>query len=284
MWGVLLATVRAELEEPLVAALAEGALGSESRFASPGRLELRVYYASAAEASARLPACREAMRAHRLDPAACRLRVEEVADGRWAERWQEGLRPFALGERFAVHPAGRVEAGAFPERLPILLVPGRAFGTGEHPTTRLAVLSLERHVRPGSRWLDLGTGTGLLALIAERLGAGEVVARDNDPDAVEVAREVLEANGARGIRLELGSTEGLPAAGFDGIVANIVAPFFLEHADVVGAALRGGGPLLATGLLEEETRELAARLRRAGLAVEASEADGPWRLLVARRT
>jgi ribosomal protein L11 methyltransferase len=209
--------------------------------------------------------------------------VESVADGRWAERWQEGLRPFPLGERFEVHPAGRVE-GAAQGRLPVLLVPGRAFGTGEHPTTRLAAAALERHVRPGSRWLDLGTGTGLLALLAVRLGAGTVVARDTDPDAVEVAQETLEANGAGEVTLALGSMETLAQAGFDGVAANIVAPFFLEHAAGVASLLAEGGVLLATGLLDEETPEVAASLERAGLRVETTEADGPWRLLVARRS
>jgi ribosomal protein L11 methyltransferase len=172
----------------------------------------------------------------------------------------------------------------FQERSPILLVPGRAFGTGEHGTTRLAVEALEQHVTPGSAWLDLGTGTGLLALVARHLGAGRVIARDNDPDAVEVAREVLRANGsAHGVELRQGSMEELAAASFDGIVANIVAPFFLAHAAEVAALLRPGGLLLATGLLAEEEGKVGSALERAGLRLESRESVPPWVLLLARR-
>ena len=281
-WAALALQIPVALEEELLPALAGGSLGSETRFASPARCELLFYFQDVAAAAARVPGAHEALRAQGLDPAACRVRVVEIPDGRWAERWQEGLRPFPLGTRFAVHPSGRQQEG-FEERTPILLIPGRAFGTGEHGTTRLAVETLERHVAPGSHWLDLGTGTGLLALVARHLGAGTVVARDNDRDAVEVAREVLEANGEETIDLALGSMEGLAPASFDGIAANIVAPFFLGHAPEVAALLRPGGVLLATGLLEEEGTQVGQALEAAGLRLEGRESDLPWILLVARK-
>src|SRR5213075_275452 len=81
------------------------------------------------------------------------------------------------------------------EREPIVLVPGMAFGTGEHETTRLCAAALERLVVPGSRWLDVGTGTGILAIVAARCGATKVVAVDNDPEAAHVALEVVRRNG-----------------------------------------------------------------------------------------
>ena len=117
------------------------------------------------------------------------------------------------------------------------------------------------------------------------VGAAEVVARDHDPEAVEVAREVLEANGMEeAVRLELGSTDGLSPAGFDGVVANIVAPFFLEHAGEVAALLRPGGVLLATGILEEEAPAVQASLARAGLASVSRHEASPWTLIAGRRT
>ena len=281
-WAALALQIPVTLEEEILQALAPGSLGSETRFASPGRCALLLYFEDVAAAAARRPEAHAVLRAQGLDPAACRVRVLEVPDGRWAERWQESLRPFPLGTRFAVHPTGAREG--FPDRTPILLIPGRAFGTGEHGTTRLAVEALERHVVPGSAWLDLGTGTGLLALVARQLGAERVVARDNDADAVEVAREVLEANaGGEAIDLALGSLEELAPASFDGIAANIVAPFFLAHAAEVAALLRPGGVLLATGLLEEEAMQIARSLEGAGLRVEERESAPPWILLAARK-
>jgi len=282
-WAALASEFPASLEEPLVELLAGGSLGTETRFVSPGKCELRLYFEDLEAAVARLPEAHAALRAQGLDPAACRLRVLAVRDERWAERWQEGLRAFPLGTRFAVHPAGRLQEG-FQDRAPILLVPGRAFGTGEHGTTRLAAEALERHVVPGSAWLDLGTGTGLLAVVAWRLHAGRVVARDNDADAVEVAREVLEGNGAaRSVELALGSMEGLAPASFHGIAANIVAPFFLAHAGEVAALLRPGGILLATGILEEEGGVVQRALEGARLILEERESAPPWILLAARK-
>lgn len=282
-WAALAFEVSSSLEEPLVELLAEGSLGTETRFVSPGKCELRLYFEDLDTAVARLPAAHAALRAQNLVPAVCRLRVLEVADERWAERWQEGLRPFLLGKHFVIHPSGKAE-GADPGRTPLLLVPGRAFGTGEHGTTRLAAEALERHVTPGSAWLDLGTGTGLLALLALHLGARKVVARDNDPDAVEVAHEVLEVNGAAGaIDLRLGSMEGFDSASFDGIAANIVAPFFLAHAGEVAALLRREGILLATGILEEEGGVVRRALEGARLLLEERESAPPWILLAARK-
>ncbi|HEX5042032.1 MAG TPA: 50S ribosomal protein L11 methyltransferase [Candidatus Polarisedimenticolaceae bacterium] len=281
-WAALAFQIPVALEEQLLQALAQGSLGSETRFASPGRCELLLYFQDVLTAAARVPDAHATLRAHGLDPAASRVRVVEVPDGRWAERWQEGLRPFPLGTRFAVHPSG-VRDG-LEERKPILLVPGRAFGTGEHGTTRLAAEALERHVAPGSAWLDLGTGTGLLALIAHHLGAGRVVARDTDADAVEVAREVLQVNGAADmVELALGSMERLAPASFDGVAANIVAPFFLAHATEVAALLRPAGVLLATGLLEDEATQIRRVLEHAGLHLEGMERALPWILLVARK-
>lgn len=281
-WAALRVEIPESLEEPILATLSPGSLGSETRFTAPARCELLFYFEDVDAAAARVPELHAALRALAIDPVTYRVRVNEVADGRWAERWQEGLRPFPLGTRFAVHPSGMPQEG-FEERTPILLIPGRAFGTGEHGTTRLAVETLERHVAPGTIWLDLGTGTGLLALVARHLGAGTVVARDNDRDAVEVAREVLEANREETIDLALGSMEGLAPASFDGIAANIVAPFFLAHAPEVAALLRPGGVLLATGLLEEETLPVGHALQQAGLTLEGKESALPWILLVARR-
>ena len=281
-WATLRFEVPAAVEEPLLAALSHGSLGCETRFASPERCEMLFYFEDVAAAAARVPDAHTALRREGLDPTGCRLRVLEVPDERWAERWQESLTSFPLGTRFVVHPSGEREGDG--ERTPILLVPGRAFGTGEHGTTRLAAEALERHVAIGSTWLDLGTGTGLLALIAHHLGAACVVARDNDPDAVEVAREVLQANGAEGtIDLALGSMDGLASASFDGVAANIVAPFFLSHAGEVAALLRPGGALLATGLLEEEATQIRRVLEDAGLRVEGMERALPWILLTARK-
>jgi ribosomal protein L11 methyltransferase len=168
-------------------------------------------------------------------------------------------------------------------RDPIFLVPGRAFGTGEHPTTRLCAAALEQWVRPGSRWLDLGTGSGILAVVASRCGASLVEAVDEDADAVEVAAAVVAANGAAGsVRLRVGSADALAGACLDGCVANIATPYFLSRAAEVAGVLGPGGILLCSGLLGADVPAVGEALRRASLVPQERRDEGPWSLLVAR--
>ncbi|HJQ98543.1 MAG TPA: 50S ribosomal protein L11 methyltransferase, partial [Candidatus Polarisedimenticolaceae bacterium] len=192
-----------------------------------------------------------------------------------------GLAPIPLGERFVVLPHEGLEAP--PGREPIRLIPGMAFGTGEHPTTRLCAAALEALVAPGSRWLDLGCGTGILAIVAVRLGAGQVVGLDLDPQAAQVADEVVRANGLAD-RIEIGAGSIERAQGpFDGIVANIQASFFLAEAEGVAALLARGGVVAISGILVEDLGEVEPALRRAGVETIGRHSDGPWACLVGRK-
>ena len=288
-WVAVVFTIPAELEEEVAAALGADSLGVESRDVAPGRCELRIYSASHALAeaiAARAAGDRTLFGSGRPSEA----RIEPVDDGRWAERYQASLAPFALGGGFAVQPTAEHAAAAdhsLPAELQgrwrIHLVPGRAFGTGEHATTRLCVEALETHVRPGERWLDLGTGSGILAVVARRLGA-VVVARDVDPESVEVARRTLAANALLDeVVVEIGSTDGLAPASFHGVVANIAAPFFVEDPGRALDLLAPGGLLLASGILQSETDEVVAALAGVGAVRVETRQHGEWVLLAARR-
>jgi ribosomal protein L11 methyltransferase len=282
LWIALRLEIPAELEDELAAEIGAPSLGVEVVPCGPGRSRLCVYLPAGLDPSERLDAAEELLRGRGLDPAACLLAVEPVEDGHWVERYQASLRPLPLGERFVAVPDGRV--GPEGEREPIRLVPGRAFGTGEHATTRLCAAALERFVRPGSRWLDLGTGSGILAIVAARCGAVSVDALDDDPEAVEVAREVVEANEAAGsVRVREGSADSMAGARLDGCVANIATPYFLSRASEVAAVLAPGGWLLCSGLLGDDAAEVRNSLGRAGLGVIERLDEGAWCLLVARK-
>jgi ribosomal protein L11 methyltransferase len=211
-------------------------------------------------------------------------RVERVEDRHWVETFQASLRPFELGERFRVHPEG----GDRPPvpcdgRHPVLLVPGQAFGTGEHPTTRMCAGMLERHVRPGASWVDLGCGTAILSVVAHHCGAAEVRALDNDPHAVQVAREVLAANGlADRVRASLGSIAEAGSRSWDGVVANIELPFFLAENRHLAALLRPGGRLIASGFLGRDAGDVKGAFEEAGLTGVEQTLDGPWAAIGAR--
>ena len=210
-------------------------------------------------------------------------RLEEVADEDWGESWKKGLGPLAIGRAF-VRPSW-VDAPVPAGMAEVVLDPGMAFGTGTHPTTALclAVLSDLLGARPGARVLDVGTGSGLLAIAARKLGAGRVVANDNDPAAVEVARENAARNG---VELEL-TTAPVPAiAGpFDLVLANILANTLVELAPELAAALAPGGVVLLSGILGPQEAEVRAAYLAQGLRPlpGADRREGEWSLLALRR-
>jgi ribosomal protein L11 methyltransferase len=281
-WRVLTARVPDALDDEIAAVLGSGSLGVEVAASGPGMSELRVYLGLADDAPAWRERAGRVLLAHGLVVAEARLAIDPVADGHWVEHWQASLSPISLGARFVVLPT---KAAADPDgREPIRLIPGRAFGTGEHQSTRLCAAGLEERVALGSRWLDLGTGTGLLAIVAARCGAVRVLALDLDPEAAEVASEVVAANAAGDVvEVRAGSIADRGGETFDGIVANIQSSFFIANAAGLTNALVHGGVLLASGFLDEDVVEVSTALGAAGLRVEARASDGPWACLLAQR-
>jgi ribosomal protein L11 methyltransferase len=205
--------------------------------------------------------------------------VAEVPDEDWGETWKKGLGPMTIGRVF-VRPSW-IDAPV-PEGLAeVVLDPGMAFGTGTHPTTSLCLAALSDLLaaRPGASVLDVGTGSGLLAIGARKLGAGRVAGNDNDPVAVDVARENAERNGAA---IEL-TTEPLPdiRGPFDLVVANILANTLVELAPQIAAQLASGGAVLLSGILGPQEEEV----RAAYLALDlvplpgGDRREGEWSLL-----
>jgi len=280
-WGVILLDVPAALEDELVGGLASCSLGAAVEAGGPGVRRLRIYVESGSVARAGLRVMADHLRRCGLDPHGCGLRAESVEDGHWVERYQASLRPFPLGARFTVIPAG--PAVAPTERTPILLVPGGAFGTGEHPTTALCVELLERHVRPDSRWLDVGCGSGILAIVARHCGASSVLAIDDDPEAIAVARKVVKNNATgSGVELAVGSAERYPPGHWN-IVCNISAGFLEDSWERFAALLGAADRVVASGFLQGELAGVQASLTAAGLEEVERASRGEWSALVAGR-
>jgi ribosomal protein L11 methyltransferase len=280
-WRVLTVRVPDALDDEISAVLGDGSLGVEVAASGPGTSEVRVYLGSSDDAEVWRERAIRVVGAHGLAPAAAGLTIDPVADGRWVERWQASLAPIPLGSGFVVVP---VDGSRVGRRQPIRLVPGMAFGTGEHETTRLCAVALERQVERGSHWLDLGTGTGLLAVVAARCGASRVLALDVDPDAVEVASSVVAANAAGSVvEVRRGSLAETAGERFDGVVANIQASFFIANATGLASALTENGVLLASGVLDDDVGDVTAALRSAGLRVGSRDSEGSWVCLGLRR-
>jgi len=281
-WRVLTARVPEAVDDEIAAVLGEGSLGVEVAPSGPGMSDVRVYLAASDDADRWRDRAASVLAAHGLTGEYAATTVDAVADERWVERWQASLAPIPLGERFVVVPTGH-DAAAHG-RNPIVLIPGMAFGTGEHATTRMAAAGVERYTAAGSRWLDLGTGSGLLAVVAARCGAARVLALDIDPEAARVAGEVVRANGASEVvEVRVGSIDLPGIERFDGIVANIQSSFFLGNAGRLSDALRPGGVLLASGFLDGDVLEIGAALAASGIDVTEQSSEGPWVCLLARR-
>jgi ribosomal protein L11 methyltransferase len=210
--------------------------------------------------------------------------LAEVPDEDWSEGWKRGLEPRLVGRAF-VRPSwisAPVPAGAAE----IVLDPGMAFGTGTHATTALCLAALSELLaaRPGASVLDVGTGSGLLAIAAAKLGAGRVVANDVDPVAVDVARENAERNGAA-VEVTVRGAESL-AGPFDVIVANILANTLVELAPALAGLLGAGGVVLLAGILAPQEDEVRAAYLDEGLRPLAGgdRREDEWVLLALERT
>jgi ribosomal protein L11 methyltransferase len=206
-----------------------------------------------------------------------------VAEEDWAEAWKEHYHPIRIGRRLLVLPAWLPSPDE--ERLPIVLDPGMAFGTGTHPSTQLCLAALEDYLHPGDEVVDLGCGSGILSIAAVRLGARHVQALDIDPLAVRITRENAERNGvAAQIAVSAGSLQdllGACAPSADVLVANILAPVLDEMArQGLASAVRPGGVLILAGVLAEQADALDSTCLDHGLErLELREA-GEWRALV----
>lgn len=208
--------------------------------------------------------------------------VRRLAEEDWANAWKDHFHVLHIGSRTVIVPSWRAYLPE-PGEVVISLDPGMAFGTGLHPTTRLCLEALEELVRPGDRVLDLGTGSGILAIAAARLGAGTVVALDTDGVAVRAAAANVEANGMSGaITVGQGSLSG-DAVIYDLVVANIIASVLRDLAVPLAGAVRCGGTLLACGIIQEREAEVAAAFADAGLTLRERRTDGDWVALVCVR-
>lgn len=280
-WIALIVDLPRAIEDDAAAELGEGSLGVRVTDRSWERVTLEVFFSSGTDATGLVARARTFLSRRGLS-AEERVRTAAVEDGLWVERYRASLSPIPLGARFVVEPGRRRSAPG--EREAIRIEPGRAFGTGEHPTTRLCAEAIEHLVRDGTRWLDLGTGSGVLAIVAARLGAARVDAVDVDPEAVEVARESAAVNGVEDrVRVSVGSVDGLAADRFDGCVANIATAFFLSQSREIARVLRPRGVLVASGVPVVEAEAVAAALEDAGFATVETRSSGEWALLLARR-
>jgi ribosomal protein L11 methyltransferase len=215
------------------------------------------------------------------------LAVREVHEEDWASAWKAHFPVLRLGRRLVIRPSWR-EYEPAADDVVITLDPGMAFGTGLHPTTRLCLAGLERWsdegLVSGASVLDVGSGSGILAIGTALLGAGRVRAVDTDPIAVEATLANAARNHVR-IEVDRGSVP-LADGPYDLVLANLVAGVLVELADPLARSVRpgrgtagSGGRLLASGIFVEREPEVRRAFAAAGLRVLGREIDGDWVVL-----
>ncbi len=225
-----------------------------------------------------------------------------MAEEDWTEAWKRQYHRLRVGRRIVIVPAWETYTPAPGEAI-IRLEPGMAFGTGLHPTTRLCLEALEKHLAPGDTVLDVGTGSGILAIAAAKLDAGPVLALDADPQAVDVARENVAMNevacsvavrhgslagGAAGEHLPWhfmvnGTLHVLDTGQFDLVLVNILAPVIVGMAAALTERLAPGGRLIAAGIIDSQEADVVETLQRERLHVVERLQEKDWVALVARR-
>ena len=210
----------------------------------------------------------------------------------WAHSWQKYYRPLAIGKKLYIVPEWERDTAEIPEGCTTLLMnPGLTFGTGSHASTQLCLEGVEEYVIPGRPVLDLGCGSGILAIAALRLGASHATGVDIDPKAVDVAYENAALNGigkdrcrflAGNVIADRGLVEELAQVQAPLVLANIVADVIIPLAPVVPALLAEGGTFLCSGIIDKRGDEVAAALERSGLKVIQRFEKNGWIALAAQ--
>ncbi|HET6950135.1 MAG TPA: 50S ribosomal protein L11 methyltransferase [Acidimicrobiales bacterium] len=202
--------------------------------------------------------------------------VEEVDLGAALDAWRAFARPVRVGRRLVVRPpwvpasAGGGDVG----RSEVTIDPGRAFGSGAHPSTRLALAALDGQVAGGERVLDVGCGSGVLAVAALALGAAAALAVDVDPAALAATRANADRNGVAAALATAATVDAAPAGRHDLVVANMLLPQLVALAPQVAAAVAPGGTVVLSGLLVDQLPGALAAYGAAGLAPVAGEEGG----------
>ncbi len=193
----------------------------------------------------------------------------------WANNWKQYYKPVKIGERLVIVPEWE-EYAAAPEEVTVTMDPGMAFGTGTHETTRLCATLLEAHMETGSRVLDIGTGSGILAICASELGAASVDAFDIDPMAVRVAQENVARNGCNNVRVAQSDLLAAVTDCYDLAVANITADILIRMAPDAARVVRPGGLLAVSGVIDDQTERVKAAMRDGGFECREEMHDRDW--------
>lgn len=277
-WHALEVELEAGAREAVEYALMEaGALGTETENSDDSLIHVTGYFETVPQRERVRDELFEALRIYNLPTSSVRdMSVREVAEHDWLEEWKQNWQPVEVG-RFVIAPPW----SNLPEthdRIVIRIEPGMAFGTGTHETTRLCLQAIEKHFGGGS-FLDVGTGTGILAIAAAKLFPdSHIEACDTDEMAITIARENAAANGvAHNIEFRVGSIDDATASA-DFVCANLTADVIVRLARTLVSLTCG--KLVLSGILETQIEMVQAALHECGISDVEVAQDGEWVALI----
>ena len=210
------------------------------------------------------------------------LEIANVREEDWAENWKKYYKPFRVGRHLVVRPVWEKYEPQAGDKI-ISIDPGMAFGNGTHETTSMCLGLVEDYIKPGDTVLDVGTGSGILAIASVLMGAQSALGIDLDPVAVRVANENIERNGLSGrVHAQVGDlVKGIDTQA-DVVFANIIADAVILLSRAVRAHMKPGGVFICSGLILEREQDVLDALAEAGFTVDRIEHRGEWSAIAAR--
>jgi ribosomal protein L11 methyltransferase len=285
LWQICLQTT-AEAEDAAIEALASefGSPGSGYTDAETGAVQVSTYLeAKPAGLDRSLKTIRARMLAAKhagLNIGRANLEVRQVKRENWAESWKRHFKPLSIGGKLLLKPSW-IRRKAKPGQKVIVLDPGLSFGTGHHATTSFCLREVVRFCgRGGGSFLDVGTGSGILAIAAAKLGARPVEAFDFDPESVRVARENARRNRVTGklrpAQADLTRQPMKPKRTYDLVCANLISNLLLQERDKIIARVAPGGTLVLAGILQTEFAKVQSAFEAAGLKLVRRRDEKEW--------
>ncbi len=213
----------------------------------------------------------------------CRVICSEIDEEDWAHAWKAFFYPERVGRHIVVKPTWR-DYTPQPGDKVLEIDPGMAFGTGTHPTTSLCIALLEKHLRPGCSFLDVGTGSGILMAAAAKLGAGQGLGIDNDPLAVEIAGNNLRLNGAdpEKFTVSTGDLVTVVTGSYDLVAANILSEVIVRLLDDLPAKTSPGGIVITSGIIEKNQSAVTDKMSAQGLDILEVQRKEGWVAIVGK--
>ena len=216
-----------------------------------------------------------------LDKGVGTVTAEKVNEEDWENNWKKYYKPLKVGEKIVIKPIWEKYNKNLGEVI-VELDPGMAFGTGSHETTRMCIKALERHVNKDSTVFDIGTGSGILAIAAAKLGAKNTIGVDLDPVAVDSARMNVSYNDISNIEILYGDLMDVVKGKANIVIANIMADIIMFLAEQVKEFILEGGYFISSGIITSKKDEVITKLTECGFKIEAINIEGEWVCIVAK--